>query len=410
MLSFYEFNCLLDTHRKAAPKLNEAGLSPEQIAQIKLRQDAIKKKVAQSKAGKVEPTTPAPTEGEPKPTFAGNQPAPKAPKPAANPSVLAKADAPAAPAPEAPATPAAAKPLKRNVSPDVNDPSAADRLGRVDQLHQQAVNQGTSGTRVNSSRAMSAVPTNKSKDITTHRSAELISNFNSYLNSVTFQVLTQMAVAELGLPYQIPEGKFRVSTVPEPKSLDNVVVMQKPDLLKVIRKVLNYTKQEKGDTGYGTNVSYRQALVKPYSHDESARDVLLRTLQFEGQLHNPAVIGKPMTIAQLAHTLGGLAVKGGLENPNANNDVDIVSYMIETAQKNGFGKFFQVNGDLNDPNTQVTVVPLDKLSGAGDSFGTKLDKAIGSAQPQAAPQPKLAGANESTDWMSIVESMEHWGF
>ncbi len=374
MLSFFEFHQLLGS------KINEAG--PDLDAELSNLGGApaqpkpalsLAQRIAQRKAQQQQAVS--------------------------EPAALPTAPAAAGVAPEAPVDAAKADILKKMkqakvAGPDVNDPTNPNRGSHLRQ-----------GLRPSRSQAMKNTADSSRLASLRAKKNDNIQMMNSQLKSPSYQSAVAMGMAELGIPGQVPAGPFMIRTMDDKEgkdydhqhgSLRDTVVMDPKQAAELAHWVNDYFKSNQAGGPEGMNASLRQAIDRQWTKDSPEKNaVVLRAKQFEKAMHDPSIAGQEMTLGELASTLGSKSRSGGLEGRI--DDMAALHLLIQTAMKNGFEKFFEIKGDISNPNTRIMIRPLEKL-GAGED-------------PLAKPNTYLKSmAAESTDWTDLMDMMEHWGF
>jgi hypothetical protein len=390
MLSFYEMNCLLEKANKSNKTVSEAS-------------EAMKQRLAAIAAAQKAKSTAKPAELE----------SPTPPQAAAAPQ-------------QAPAASPVTSPLKSTEPPksmggtSPNEPGTAAHTANFEK---NIIDRGREGIRPANHKAQPNQADNGSE-----RDTEAIAMFNNMLisdNSGPSQRgLTAMAVADLKMPYQVPEGKFEIGTMSRGKQAraDNELIMPLRDIKRLMFKVSSYTKNDKGSSGYGTSVNLRQALAKGWDSRKGINPIILRALQFEKYFLSPDLVGQTLPptglIAQLSKKAGppttstgteGAASSVGLQGASADLDGKALKYIIAVADAKGFGDFFKRdNSNPNDP--KITILSPSELGSQNDpakkfrhigSMADRINSKFGSA-----PAPQ----EECNQWMDMMDVLEHWNF
>lgn len=391
MLSFYEFSCLLDSKKK----VNENS----KIDAIMAKAKALK---AQKAAGQT----------------------------------VAKVDAPVIPPQQAvePATqaaPAAVQlarptPVKIGASgPDINDKAHPT-------FHTRDRKEGERPSRARSMLDSATEDPNQKGLVSLSRRIEKL---NGLMQSAAFRYFAVQAMAEIGLQNLVPNdalvrpfiiankgsegpalsladaGKGRGS---DPR---NEVVIDNPeDIEYIVKRVWELNGMERsGKQERNTNLS--DAILDIWKKNPAQKDSVLRAMHFEKALHHPEIVGKPMSLDILATHLAKFSktgkglLAGSLGGPNnANTDLEATIHLIDAARHAGFGKMFNIEGDIvNDPEQAViTVVPLEQLGAVGDPLANRGTRDIASNSNDQVSN--YLNQKESTGWMGVMESLEHWGF
>jgi hypothetical protein len=379
MLSFYEMNCLLEKANKATKTVSEAS-------------EAMQKRLAAIAAAQ------------------------KSAKPA-------ELEAPTPPqAAVAPQAAPAATPLKSTEPPKSmggTSPNEPGTAAHQDNFQKNIIDRGREGIRPANHKAQPNQADNGNE-----RDTEAIAIFNNMLisdNSGPSQRgLTAMAISDLKMPYQVPEGKFEIGVTSRGKHArtDNELIMPLRDIKRLMFKVSSYTKNDKGSSGYGTSVSLRQALAKNWDSKKGLNPIILRALQFEKYFLSPDLVGQTLAptglTAKLAEKAGppvtstgteGASSSVGLIGASADLDGKALKYILAVADAKGFGDFFKRdNSNPNDP--KITILSPSELGAKNDprkqigSMSDRINSKFGSPAPQ----------EECNQWMDMMDVLEHWNF
>jgi hypothetical protein len=233
-----------------------------------------------------------------------------------------------------------------------------------------------------------------------------------------------MAIADLKMPYQVPEGKFEIGTMSRGNQArgEGELIMPLKDIKRLMFKVSSYTKSDKGSSGYGTSVNLRQALVKGWDSKKGINPIILRALQFEKYFLSPDLVGQTLPptglIAQLAQKAGppatstgteGAASSVGLQGASADLDGKALKYILAVADAKGFGDFFK-RDDSNPNDPKITILSPSELGAQNNphkksmhmgSMTDRMNSKFGSA-----PAPQ----EECNQWMDMMDVLEHWNF
>lgn len=383
MLSFYEMNNLLEK-QKAQRNLQEAELSAEQMARLKAVQARV---AAKKQQAQIEPAAaPAPRAAAAPPAAA------PAPAPAAAPA--AQASAPAGP--------------KTHLSP--NDPSHPEY---TDRFEKNVIARDRHGIKPNSHKAQGKTASGLQSDERVAQMADRIMSFNTLLMNDKWgpsqRGLTALAIQELKLPYEVPEYPFEIGTQSRGSAAKGEeLIMPKNDLFKVMQKVASYS-PESASGGVPTHMTLRHAIASGWGTEP--KDKVLRALEFERNIMKPQIVGRTMSIQELADELanmsGGTQFAGGLGPAGALNDVEVVKYLIGMANKHGFGHFFDIQGDKVRVKSPREAGEIDDRDDGGMP---KPKKRIGRASDNLRAMFGQSEHTETSGWMDIMESMEHWNF
>jgi hypothetical protein len=365
MLSFYEFNCLLEVDQ----------------AKLKAIADQLRAANAAKKSAIADPSPPA------------------SPAPTLDAAALQKIRS--APPAVAPQTSGGAIRVNK---PDINDPTHPNH-------HNRGANR--EGIKPSSSKAMKT--TAASGDEGEARFLDSITTFNDILSAkggVSERGMAIMAMAKLGYDLtQVPAGPF-IFAAGKPtgrNDVPEVVLPSVDDIAKVKDMVTKFTAGDRAQAFEEVpdlpGAIYAFWAKNPDS--EESKVLANKMLQFEKVMHSPKIVNRPMTLAQLAGALGGTSLKGGLDAV-ANNDEDqkALRTLIRIAQRHGFGHMFDINGD------QITVKSLKDLGAVGDPLAKagSRDVAVNQSLMKGLQAHNDETHTESTGWMDIMDLMEHWSF
>lgn len=379
MLSFFELNNILEKNRKRHQDINE--VSDDLIKKL----EALKSKFAKP----AKPQAGQPTQIDT-----------PAPVPANPPAVPPRRTRP--PVPSAPA---------KNTSLSPNDPQSPEFASHFEK---DILDRDRQGIKMSSPKAQSNTASKDVKDERLARDAENVQIFNNMLISndhgPSQRALVAMAVHDLKLPYEIPDGPFELATMSRgSQARANEVIMPTRDIMRIMRKVNDYTRVDKGREGYGQNLSFKQALAQHWDKLPNFNPVIRRSLELERNILHPQVVGQEMSLSDLANAVGEIT-----GNPQPELDARATSYLIRTALDNGFGHFFDVKGNPRDPNTIVRVKSPSEagtidhrddgtMKPRSHRIGNALDRAKSAwGAPQQPPK------SEANEWMDVMDMMEHW--
>lgn len=381
MLSFYEMNCLLEEQKRGQDTVNEA-LSPE------MRQKILAMRQSKGVPAQVDMPTPTPT--------------PEAP------AVDPAASAAPAPAPAAPAKRALPPSVRANLGQDVNDPSSDAYKAQFNSKFQDA---GKMGYKPGSSKTLNTNATGRMEDNISDRETELVEKFNKFLADPSYQGFVAMAISDLKMPYKVPEGRFEIGRQDRNNGTEQLVVPSKSDLMAILSKAMSYPKVQMDGEMVSGGKPFKMVISEKWNADPRMRYTVLRAMQMENFIQAPEVVNTQTTMGNLAALLGKRAGRkpflGGLESPEPIEDVTVLGWLIKVAQSSDFGHFFEVNGDLSNPQTPVRIRSTAEASktaapGSGSKIGSTSDR----IRAKFGQQPKT----EASEWMDVMDLMEHWGF
>lgn len=381
MLSFYEMNCLLEKANKSTKTVSEASdAMSRHLAAIA---------AAQSSAKPAELEAPTPAQED---------------VPPANPYL---ADRPA----KIPATSIG------GTSP--NEPGTAAHL---DNFQTNFIDRGREGIRQGNHKAQPNQADNGVDKFT-----DKLIRYNGILaNDVSLRGLTAMAIADLGLPYKVPEGKFEIaanmSRAEYAKGNTDEfaeLVMKQEHIVQLMGKVYEYTKGDKGGGGYKMASDFKKELTKNWDSKKGFNQIILRALQFERHFLDKEIVLKPMSATKLAAALASKAgapsnfngaekvsVLADPQTASQNMDLEALNYILKIADKKGFGQFFE--RDYSNPSDPIITI-LDphkagQKGGGGQVFGSTTDRMNSKFGSAPAPQ------EECNQWMDMMDMLEHWNF
>ncbi len=368
MLSFYEMNCLLEKQRAEQNNVLETAISPE------LKQKLLAMQAARSgKPAQMEPATP-------------------------NTAPPAVASAPASPAPAAAPAPVA-KPknalppeLTGNASP--NEPGSDDYTARFDKKFNSPGNIKP-GIKPSSSKAQMNTASQTGAAERVAKNAERLMQFNNFLASPSYQGLTAMAIAELKMPYKVPEGRFEIAidhTRGPSSNAAEELIMSRQDFLAIIKKVSSYVSSDKGEGNVSAGVTLRTKLSEQWGKP-GTQGIVLRAMQFENRLMSPEIVNKVTTIENLA----GLLARICDQPTRPVDEVAALKFLIKTANDVGYGHFFEISGD------KIRIKSTAEASQVADG------KEIGSKYDNVKSKFGEATEAQSTEWMNVMNLLEHWG-
>jgi hypothetical protein len=305
--------------------------------------------------------------------------------------------------------------------------------------------------------------------------ADLVVDWNNYLASPVYQLFTAQASKDLKLPYKFPRGRFEIALdVSRDKKVKELpeVVMTPRDFLDIKRAVTKMLGFEGVSTSLSQSLSFRQALTVGLNADPALFPIVKRALELERYLLSGKIVGRTTTIQGLANMLAaeaGPSLAGGLGGEEVPDDTDVVAYIIQTSKQTRrvsdavigsrprgnqplrqMGRkrgamvhgprpdldrageepasipdttvrryqtpfdIFEVDGDLNDPQTKVRVkrrsevADLDTADDGTDPTKRNyvpLSK-IGSALDRA--RDAFGESTEVTEWCDIMNLVEYW--
>jgi hypothetical protein len=274
---------------------------------------------------------------------------------------------------------------------------------------------------------------------------------------------------KIGIKTPPPEQKWiivpEIGASPEQfKTFSDYIEIPIPDL-NIAQKIVRYIKGKMGGGRANsiTNVEgvpFETALEKMIltpggkvteKQAGQFKFIVKRARDMMSHIFDRDIIGKPMTVAELAQALSAkeqksidslfsnpddpMAPAKSIFQPNPELDLQAMILILKTALKpeqkvdGQIGPsypFFQVKGNPSDPNTLVRVVPLKELSNPAGPEERRGGPEVAMGQVKYDPSLQypahirlaqslgLDDAHESTkeeaDWMKIVMLMEHWGF
>lgn len=444
MLSFYEFNCLLDAKKG---NISETAID-DLMAKLKARK-------AQKGTAVVEPVTNVP-QAEPtaSPVNVDDMAAKIAALKQAQGAFADKASQPAAAKPAASATAAPVTKPAATGNRDINDPTAGKK-------YRVGVNRPAGEKNI--SNQMSPVATGNKDQARAALGMDDVAEFNQILMSgggvegggEKFRHYAREALRAMGV--EAPEGAFQI--VPKAEGRPGEVVI--PDLKKIKQVISSTWKSISPDYDVKGNRIAKEEMPPRMADFHSkiaaglfngfSTPVVHRAYQFFSTLKNPTLWGKMTTIDQLVAKLGQLPNKGGLQVPSPEDNRAAVDLLIKT-DMSGKYRMFEIEGDPKDGkskiiingfpggsddeqdklNTPVAAIPgkpdpgvsMGDLPGRsnkralrnklpGDLSGAnKLRLALGldpEKQKESVSQPKGTTIKEANDWMDLYCLMEEQG-
>lgn len=169
--------------------------------------------------------------------------------------------------------------------------------------------------------------------------ADLVVDWNNYLASPVYQLFTQQASKDLGLPYKFPRGRYEialdVSRDKKVKELPEVIMTPKDflDIKRAVTKMLGFEGMAKS---LSQSLSFRQALTVGLQSDPALFPIVKRALELERYLLSGKIIGRTTTIQGLANMLAaeaGQNLAGGVGGEEIPDDTDVVAYIIQTSKQ-----------------------------------------------------------------------------
>lgn len=381
MLSFYEMNCLLEKANKSTKTVSEASEA--------MRQRLAAIAAAQSSAKPAELEAPTPHQ-------------------AAVPPQQAPVNSPVK----------SMEPAKSMGGSSPNEPGTAAHQAN---FQTNVIDRNREGIRPSNHKAQPNQADNGAENFT-----EKLAMFNNMLNSSSQgpsqRGLTAMAMADLKLPYQVPDGKFEIaanmSRGDQARGKTNEVeelVMPVRDIIRLMKEVSKYSFDKKGGNGYRMGKSLKQVLSSGWDSADAPNSVILRALQFEKFFLSPDIVGKPMSITELSEILAKKAgppsnftgaetasVGANVQWASANIDQGALNYILKIADTKGFGQFFnRDNSNPSDP--KITVMSPSELGEKNHVMGSMADRM---STKFGSPAPK----EECNQWMDMMDMLEHWNF
>ena len=425
MLSFYEFDCLINQSKK---EINEGGT-------LNLLKSFFAKKNAGQAAATPAPVAQQAPQQAPQPSAAIKAPvAQQAPQPSAAPTI--------SPAPTALKAPAA-KPARQkgsivNSKPDQNASLSKDEFRKLRGGGDSPLTQWN-----NMCRSIGNIGGDK------------VSTWAWAMYDALKEIGVQVPPLQTGQPFQLAfsAGSSGQSDLPE--------IVVNPQQLRRAEKMIwqkygNDPTEPIPEKQNSLDAALLQGLVKSQNPQDQEKELnhlkmnmlmgtspdanikkRLRAIEFNKLVRHHDLTDKPMTIAQLSQVLGSQAGNGGVGKSSPEEDMQALAHLIKTDIAGKYHTFRIMPGPDGKrsakltPNTNILINAPKDLGKSNDELGSADDKNVAQLDakrqlqrtlankkkginaldvPNGQPKVESKKQKDSSDWMDVVEMMEHWGW